>query len=181
MGRKKMKTAEKAEKTDERIDIRLRVDGDLHQRIQAAADQESNSVAAFIRTAVVEKLKRIEGGLMAGPTTESIVNDVKLLRQDLHAVETSLKDQIHGVDRHLAAISGEFRAFKWMLGLTLALAISTLGGGIWWGGHIDARVGGLEARFDKLESRIDARFDKLEASIAKAIEQARSPASKPGP
>jgi hypothetical protein len=57
MGRKKMKTEEKAE---QRIDIRLRVDGDLHRRIQASADQESNSVAAFIRTAVVEKLKRIE-------------------------------------------------------------------------------------------------------------------------
>jgi predicted HicB family RNase H-like nuclease len=59
MGRKKMKTAEKLE---EKIDIRLRVDGELHGRIQAAADQEGNSVAAFIRTAVVEKLKRIERG-----------------------------------------------------------------------------------------------------------------------
>jgi uncharacterized protein (DUF1778 family) len=53
MGRKKVKTAEK-------IDIRLRVDDDLHQRIQAAADAEGNSVAAFIRTAVVRELKRRE-------------------------------------------------------------------------------------------------------------------------
>jgi predicted HicB family RNase H-like nuclease len=53
MGRKKMKIEEK-------IDIRLRVDSDLHQRIQAAADQESNSVAAFIRSAVVKELKRRE-------------------------------------------------------------------------------------------------------------------------
>jgi predicted HicB family RNase H-like nuclease len=47
-------------KLDEKIDIRLRVDGDLHQRIQEAADQEGNSVAAFIRSAVVKELKRRE-------------------------------------------------------------------------------------------------------------------------
>lgn len=51
MGRKKMKT-------DEKVDIRLRVDEELHQRIQAAADQEGNSVAAFIRSAIVKELKR---------------------------------------------------------------------------------------------------------------------------
>ena len=53
MGRKKMKTEEK-------IDIRLRVDSDLHEKIQAAADQEGNSVAAFIRSAVVKELRRRE-------------------------------------------------------------------------------------------------------------------------
>lgn len=57
MGRKKVKAKMKVE---EKIDIRLRVDGDLHQRIQAAADQEGNSVAAFIRSAVVKELKRRE-------------------------------------------------------------------------------------------------------------------------
>ena len=52
MGRKKIM------KTEEKIDIRLRVDGELQQRIQTAADQEGNSVAAFIRAAVVKELKR---------------------------------------------------------------------------------------------------------------------------
>ena len=47
---RKMKTAEK-------VDIRLRVDSELAQRIQEAADQEGNSVAAFIRAAVVKELK----------------------------------------------------------------------------------------------------------------------------
>jgi predicted HicB family RNase H-like nuclease len=47
-------------KTEEKIDIRLRVDDELHRRIQAAADQEGNSVAAFIRSAVVRELKRRE-------------------------------------------------------------------------------------------------------------------------
>lgn len=55
MGRKKMKTEEK-------IDIRLRVDAEFQKRVQDAADREGNSVAAFIRTAVVEKLNRIEKG-----------------------------------------------------------------------------------------------------------------------
>jgi uncharacterized protein (DUF1778 family) len=54
MGRKKKM------QTQEKIDIRLRVDGDLHQRIQEAADAEGNSVAAFIRAAVVKELKRRE-------------------------------------------------------------------------------------------------------------------------
>lgn len=55
MGRKKAKTEPKSE-------IRLRIDGDLYRRIQDAADQEGNSVAAFIRSAVAEKLKRREDG-----------------------------------------------------------------------------------------------------------------------
>ncbi len=53
MGRKRVKTEEK-------IDIRLRVDSDLCERIQNAADQEGNSVAAFIRAAVVKELNRRE-------------------------------------------------------------------------------------------------------------------------
>lgn len=53
MGRKKMRTAEK-------IDIRLRMDAKLQRQIQAAADREGNSVAAFIRSAVVKELKRRE-------------------------------------------------------------------------------------------------------------------------
>ena len=50
MGRKKMKP-------EERFEIRMRVDGELHGRIQEAADQEGNSIAAFIRHAVVKELK----------------------------------------------------------------------------------------------------------------------------
>jgi predicted HicB family RNase H-like nuclease len=57
MGRKKVTPKMK---TEERVDIRLRVDGELHERIQAAADQDGNAVAAFIRYAVVKELKRRE-------------------------------------------------------------------------------------------------------------------------
>ncbi len=53
MGRTKMKTEVKT-------DIRLRIDSELQARIQAAADAEGNSVAAFIRSAVVKELNRRE-------------------------------------------------------------------------------------------------------------------------
>lgn len=53
MGRKK-------KMTEEKVDIRLRVDAELAGRIQKAADQEGNSVAAFIRAAVVRELNRRE-------------------------------------------------------------------------------------------------------------------------
>jgi predicted HicB family RNase H-like nuclease len=55
MGRKKVQAKMKA---GGKLDIRLRVDVELHGRIQAVADREGNSVAAFIRSAVVKELKR---------------------------------------------------------------------------------------------------------------------------
>ena len=54
MGRKK------TPKTEAKIDIRIRVDPDLQRRIQTAADREGNSLAAFIRAAVVRELNRRE-------------------------------------------------------------------------------------------------------------------------
>jgi predicted HicB family RNase H-like nuclease len=53
MGRKKMKTVHK-------FDIRLRVDEALHERIAKDAEEESLPVAAWLRTAAIEKLKRKE-------------------------------------------------------------------------------------------------------------------------
>lgn len=43
-----------------KIDIRLRMDIDLHKRIKKEATKEGNSVAAFIRSAVVKELNRRE-------------------------------------------------------------------------------------------------------------------------
>lgn len=45
-----------------KIDIRFRLDDDLYRRVKDAADREGNSVAAFIRSAVAEELKRREDG-----------------------------------------------------------------------------------------------------------------------
>lgn len=53
MGRKKMDI------TQEKIELRMRLNADLHSRIQAEADREGNPVAAFVRGAVIEKLDRI--------------------------------------------------------------------------------------------------------------------------
>lgn len=52
MGRKKV--------TTEKIDIRLRVDSKLQKQIQAAAEKEFTTVAAFVRSAVLKELKRRE-------------------------------------------------------------------------------------------------------------------------
>jgi hypothetical protein len=51
MGRKKMKTEDK-------IDIRMRVSEELRQRISEAASEDESTVAAFIRSAVVKELRR---------------------------------------------------------------------------------------------------------------------------
>jgi uncharacterized protein (DUF1778 family) len=53
MGRKKVIA-------DAKTDIRLRVEPSFHRRVQDAADREGNSVAAFIRAAVVKELNRRE-------------------------------------------------------------------------------------------------------------------------
>ena len=52
MGRKR--------KTDERFDLRIRVDEKLHERIKKAADAEGNAVASFVRALVVRELNERE-------------------------------------------------------------------------------------------------------------------------
>lgn len=47
-------------KSEGKMELRLRVDADLHDRIQAAADSDGNPASAFIRVAIVRELKRRE-------------------------------------------------------------------------------------------------------------------------
>jgi hypothetical protein len=54
MGRKKQM------KTETKVEIRLRVDGDFFRRVQQLADEEGNSVAAFVRAVLARELKRRE-------------------------------------------------------------------------------------------------------------------------
>ena len=99
-----------------------------------------------------------------------------------------MKSEIHGIDTRLAALAAEFHFAKWLLGLSLALTLSGISFGIWWGGNINAKVDGLEKRFDKIDNRFDRlessvdglekRFDRLETSVAKILEQTK-PAAKP--
>ena len=96
-------------------------------------------------------------------STEVLNDDIKELRSE-----------VHGIDSRLSALAAEFGFAKWLLGLSLGLTLSGIGLGIWWGGNINAKVDGLEKRFDK----IDNRFDRLEASVAKVLEQTK-PAAKP--
>ncbi len=139
---------------------------------------------------------------MAGPTTEVLNDDIRILRDEVHGVDLDLRELITQVKVIIGTIK--------VLGVfTLASLLS----GVWWGSSLTTKVDGLGTRLDKLETRgdkletkvdgvgsrldkietrldrfeaevdsrfdkIDARFDRLEASIARLIEQSR-PATKP--
>jgi hypothetical protein len=55
--------AKKTTKTAEKVDIRLRVDADFHERIQRVAEEEHTTVAGYLRACVVKDFKRREKGL----------------------------------------------------------------------------------------------------------------------
>ena len=67
----------------------------------------------------------------------------------------------------MGRLQTEFGLAKWLLGLLLLATLSGIGAGIWWAGNMNARMGGLESR-----------FDKMDASIAKILEQTK-PLAKP--
>ncbi len=54
MGRKKMIKAE------EKVELRMRLDSELMERIKAVADESGLAVAAWVRSTVIKELKRIE-------------------------------------------------------------------------------------------------------------------------
>jgi hypothetical protein len=55
MGRKKVKPKTPA---DERIDIRLRVDGEFYRQIRAIAEAEKTTVAGYLRSLAVKDMKQ---------------------------------------------------------------------------------------------------------------------------
>ena len=54
MGRKKMS------KVEEKVELRMRLDSDLMDRIKAVADESGLAVAAWVRSTIIRELKRIE-------------------------------------------------------------------------------------------------------------------------
>lgn len=54
MGRKKL--------DEPKMEIRLRVDVVIYQRIQAIVSEDGNAISTFVRTAITEKLKRLDKG-----------------------------------------------------------------------------------------------------------------------
>ena len=90
------------------------------------------------------------GSIMAGPTTESINDDVKVLRDDLHRLEVSVNAGTHKVELDVARLAAEFNLAKWLIGLTLVATLTGIGGGIWWAGRIDAKVSSIEASLMKI-------------------------------
>lgn len=57
MGRKKMTEAEAAAI----VDVRLRMDTELHEQIKAAAKRQRLTVAGFLRAAAMDRLERMAG------------------------------------------------------------------------------------------------------------------------
>ena len=53
MGRKKMV------KTEEKVELRMRLDSDLMEQIKEVADESGLAVAAWVRSTVIRELKRI--------------------------------------------------------------------------------------------------------------------------
>lgn len=54
MGRKKMT------KTEEKVELRMRLDSELMERVKAVADESGLAVAAWVRSTIIRELKRIE-------------------------------------------------------------------------------------------------------------------------
>ena len=129
--------------------------------------------------------------MMAGPTTDVLNEDIRILRDEVHGVDLDVREVSTKVDGILTSIK--------------ILGLFTLGGlmsGIWWGASLTTKVDGLsgrldknetrlekveakvddlgkrfdrvDARFDRLEASVDARFDRLEALIAKLFDQSKS-------
>jgi hypothetical protein len=99
---------------------------------------------------------------MSGPTTEAVNEDVKELRKDLHEVQVSLTGSIHEVDTKIEKLSSEFNFAKWLIGLLLVTAVAGVVSGVWWAASINANVGELKVR-----------IDRIEASLAKILEQTK--------
>lgn len=108
---------------------------------------------------------------MPGPTTESINDDVKTIRDDLHKFQVGITADVRELSVSVKGLLGAIR-------ILTVLTLTSLAGSIWWGATLTADVKNLGGRFDKFEAKVDDRLDKLESSIAKAIDRANAP---PGP
>ena len=62
MGRKKMTEAEAAAI----VDVRLRMDTELHSQIKEAAKRQRLTVAGFLRAAAMDRLERMAGKNKSG-------------------------------------------------------------------------------------------------------------------
>ena len=118
---------------------------------------------------------------MAGPTTESINDDVKELRDDLHKVEVAIREDFHRVETRVTAdireLTVQVRGILTAVKLIAVLTLTSLAASIWWGATLTADLRNLDARTADRSKALDARLDKIEAATAKILEQTR-PATK---
>jgi hypothetical protein len=102
---------------------------------------------------------------MAGPTTEAVNEDVKILREDLHRIEISLSDRIgkvevslrediHTVAREVAELRGEFKIVKLIIAATLGTVIAGMATTVWTVATISANAKSNDTRLDRIETAI---------------------------
>jgi outer membrane murein-binding lipoprotein Lpp len=110
---------------------------------------------------------------MAGPTTDTLNDDIKDLRGDFHKSQLEIKDEFKRVAVSQAEVSTQLKLLIKIATLGITILAGTLitgaASGIWWASKITYKVDLLESRFDKLESR----FDKLETTVDKILEQTK--------
>jgi DNA repair exonuclease SbcCD ATPase subunit len=127
---------------------------------------------------------------MPGPTTESVNEDVKDLREDLHKVDVSLRESIHRAELSLTSAIGKVETevrvtsnqVRGIITWTRVLAVFVLmsiGSAIYWGAtqaadlrnlsdKMDEKFKETNERFNKIDERfnkLEERFDRLEALI----------------
>lgn len=118
---------------------------------------------------------------MPGPSTESINDDVKVLREDLHKVETSLQDvihkseaylkeSIHKVELDVRELSVQVRGLLASIRLLAVLTVSGLAWAIWSGATLTADVKNLGGRMDDRFKALDVRLERIESAIVRPIE-----------
>ena len=111
---------------------------------------------------------------MAGPTTDTLNDDVKDLHADFHRSELEIKDEFKRVAVSIAEIKTQIqlttRVAVWGIAILAGTLITGTFSGIWWASRITTKLDIFESRFDKLEfnaEKIESRFDKLEANAEK--------------
>ncbi len=92
------------------------------------------------------------------------------LSAEIARVNSSLSAEINKVNVTVSKLIGEFSIMNWLVGLTLATALSGVVSSAYWAGSLASRVTSLEGRFDKVDthmSQIDSRLDRLESHMSR--------------
>lgn len=97
---------------------------------------------------------------MAGPTTESVNDDVKTLRDEVHRFQVGITADVRELKVQVGGLLSAIRVL-------IVLTLTSIAGSIWWGATLTADVKNLGTKIDDRAKVIDSRLDKLESTITK--------------